>query len=385
MLQSFFNGLSGLFSFSRGLNTVSNNVSNMNTPGFRGSDSFFRSINGGQGGYGTILAGSDMRLASGEVRQTGNATDLALNGSGFFVLRDDNGTLFYTRAGQFRFNEDGILIDSVTQYQVMALDDAGNLSPINISALRTLPAEATTQVNLTGILSTTATSYNIENIKVFDAGGTVHTLTAELARTAADTWSVTVKDQNGVTVGNGTVRFGPDNTPLAGFNTLNVSLTVAGATQAVSLNFGDAGSFTGVYQTAGAQNSVSAQAEDGHAILGLTSLTFDENGQIKLEYSNGDKEDGAQIAIATFADESALIQSSGSLYRSSGDAQVDYGFAGQGINGKVQGGSIELSNVDLTQEFADMMIIQRGYQASSRIMSVSNEMVEQLYNNTRGG
>ena len=385
MLQSFFNGLSGLFSFSRGLNTVSNNVSNMNTPGFRGSDSFFRSINGGQGGYGTILAGSDMRLASGEVRQTGNATDLALNGSGFFVLRDDNGTLFYTRAGQFRFNEDGILIDSVTQYQVMALDDAGNLSPINISALRTLPAEATTQVNLTGILSTTATSYNIENIKVFDAGGTVHTLTAELARTAADTWSVTVKDQNGVTVGNGTVRFGPDNTPLAGFNTLNVSLTVAGATQAISLNFGDAGSFTGVYQTAGAQNSVSAQAEDGHVILGLTSLTFDENGQIKLEYSNGDKEDGAQIAIATFADESALIQSSGSLYRSSGDAQVDYGFAGQGINGKVQGGSIELSNVDLTQEFADMMIIQRGYQASSRIMSVSNEMVEQLYNNTRGG
>lgn len=385
MLQSFFNGLSGLFSFSRGLNTVSNNVSNMNTPGFRGSDSFFRSVNSQGGGYGTTLAGSDVRLGAGEVRQTGNATDLALNGSGFFVLRDASGEIYYTRAGQFQFNEEGILVDSVTQHEVMSLDAVGNLNTINIAELRTRPAEATTEVNMVGVFNTTTTTHTVNNIKVFDAGGTSHTLTAVFTRSSIDTLTVTVTDENSTTVGNGTVRYGPDNTPLAGFNRLNVSLTVGGVSQPIILNFGEPGSFSGTYQNPMTTTSVGARVRDGHAILGLTSLTFDEKGQLKFTYSNGDKEDGVRLALASFIDESSLIQGTGSLYRASDVAQPDYGYAGEGVLGKVQGGSIELSNVDLTQEFADMMIIQRGYQASSRIMSVANEMVEQLYSNTRGG
>jgi flagellar hook protein FlgE len=113
MLQAFFNGLSGLFSFSRGLTTVSNNVSNMNTPGFRGNDTFFRNV-AGDHGLGTRIGGTGTRLQAGDIRQTGNPMDLALNGSGYFVLRNDQGELMYTRTGQFQFNEDGFLIDRVT-------------------------------------------------------------------------------------------------------------------------------------------------------------------------------------------------------------------------------------------------------------------------------
>ncbi|MBO7942419.1 flagellar hook basal-body protein, partial [Streptomyces sp. S9] len=118
MFQALFNSLSGLFSFSRSLDTVSNNVSNMNTPGFRGSDSFFANIDGG---YGTSIAGQGLRPQPGDMRQTGTPTDMAVEGEGYFVLRDRSGELHYTRAGQFRFNDSGVLVDTATGYDVMAI------------------------------------------------------------------------------------------------------------------------------------------------------------------------------------------------------------------------------------------------------------------------
>jgi len=125
MFQALFNSLSGLFSFSRSLDTVSNNVSNMNTPGFRGSDTFFENVNGGRG---TRVAGEGLRTTAGDIRQTGTPTDVAIDGNGFFILRDDTGNLYYTRSGQFRFNDQGLLTDSFTGYQVMSVENAGNLT-----------------------------------------------------------------------------------------------------------------------------------------------------------------------------------------------------------------------------------------------------------------
>src|SRR6478736_110832 len=113
MFQALFNSLSGLFSFSRSLNTVSNNVANMNTPGFRGSDAFFSNINGGRG---SRIAGEGLRTKAGDIRQTGNSTDLAVDGDGYFILRDTDGNFFYTRAGQFRFNDQGVLVDTVNGF-----------------------------------------------------------------------------------------------------------------------------------------------------------------------------------------------------------------------------------------------------------------------------
>jgi flagellar hook protein FlgE len=385
MFQALFNSLSGLFSFSRSLNTVSNNVSNMNTPGFRGSDTFFENVDGGRG---TRVAGEGLRTTAGDLRQTGTPTDLAINGNGFFILRDDSGNLYYTRAGQFRFDQDGLLTDSVTGYHVMAIDQAGNLSSIDLDAYRTLPPQATTQVNMVGNIAPGTPSTNVGTIRVYDASGQLHTLAATITDNTAVTpgsYLVSVKDETGAVVGTGEVRFGTDGTPLVDFNKFDLNLTYLGNTQAVTLNFGTPGAFDGATRLSGIASNLGAQVKDGHPLLGITNLSFDDKGIMQVIYSSSEKRSGPRIALASFPNESSLELVGGRMIAGTSVQQRDIGRPGEGIFGKIAGGSLELANVDLTQEFADMIIIQRGYQASSRVMTVSNQMIEDLYNSTRGG
>jgi flagellar hook protein FlgE len=385
MFQALFNSLSGLFSFSRSLDTVSNNVSNMNTPGFRGSDSFFENVNGGRG---TRISGEGLRTTAGDIRQTGTPTDVAIDGNGFFVLRDDTGNLHYTRAGQFRFNDQGLLTDSVTGYQVMAADASGNLSSIDLDTYRTLPPQATSAVRMAGNIAPGTPSITLGAVQIYDAAGTVHTLTTTLTDNNAVTpgsYLVTVKDETGATVGSGEVRFGTDGTPLTGFNTMALNLNYRGVAQAVNLNFGTPGAFDGATRLSGIASNIGGQVVDGHPLLGITTLSFDTNGKLQFVYSSSEKREGPQLALASFPNESAMELVGGRLIAGSSVQQRQIGRPGEGIFGRIAGGNLELANVDLTQEFADMIIIQRGYQASSRVMTVSNEMIEQLYNSTRGG
>lgn len=398
MFQSFFNGLSGMFSFSQGLDNVSNNVANMNTPGFRGSDTFLRNV-GGTEGFGTTAVGTNVRTTSGEVRQTGNAADLALTGSGFFVLRNDSGELFYTRAGQFDFNEDGVLIDRVTEMTVLGISDSNNLEVVDISEDRILPPEATQTVSFAGNLSTGDASHTIADVTIFDANGGSHILTVTFNNPddSENTWQVEIADATGAVLTSTdtppTIQFGTTGTPLVNLNQFDVDFDFDGLQQSVNFFFGEPGSFSSTTQnnttpvgdTTPNDNSTLGVSEvDGHAVLGLSTIEFDEDGVVKLTYSNGDTADGQQVAVASFTDESGLEQFSGSLYRAQSGMSIEYGRANNMGLGAIQGGSIELSNIDLTQEFADILIIQRGYQASSQIMSVSNELIEQLYNSTRG-
>lgn len=385
MFQALFNSLSGLFSFSRSLDTVSNNVSNMNTPGFRGSDTFFENVNGGRG---TSISGEGLRTGAGDIRQTGNATDLAIDGSGFFILRDPSGNLHYTRAGQFRFDEQGMLVDSVTGFEVMAVDEAGNLNAIDLDAYRTLPPQATTRVNLVGNLAPGTPTFAINTVRIYDASGNLHTLTINLRDNTAVTpgsYLVTVTDETGATVGTGETRFGLDGTPLTGFNTMALNLNYGGTPQTVSLNFGTPGAFSGATRLSGGTTNLGARVTDGHPVLGVTELSFDDNGVMQLVYSANERRQGPRIGLASFPNESGLELSGGRLISGTSMTERTLGRPGEGAFGRISGGSLEMSNVDLTQEFADMIIIQRGYQASSRVMTVSNEMLEQLYNSTRGG
>ena len=184
----------------------------------------------------------------------------------------------------------------------------------------------------------------------------------------------------------GQIAFGADGSPLAGFNTLSVPLTANGATQSILLDFGTPGSFNLASQVAsGPSHTLGATVTDGSAVAGLSSFSFDEKGVIKFTYSNGEKRDGSQLALADFPDQSALIAAEKSMYRVPDSMRPQFGRAGEAQFGRIQGGFLELSNIDLAQEFGDILIIQRGYQASSRVMTVSNELLEQLYNGTRGG
>lgn len=382
MFQSFFNGLSGLFGFSRSLKTVSNNIANMNTPGFRGSDSLFENVLGGRG---MRIAGENMRTRPGDLRATGNPTDLALDGNGYFVLRDPSGGLHYTRAGQFIFGEDGFLIDSVSGYKVMAFDDQGRLAEVDLNRVNTLPPVATTLVRFSGNLSPTGTNFTVNDIRVVDAQGGTNVYSVEFTRPATGAtpgvWTVTIKNAAGQSVGTGEVRFSAGGTLLAGFE--EVSFTVNG--QTVRLNFGTAGAFDGATQLSGSPNSLAARVTDGHGPLSLTGYSFNEQGVLQLQYGANERREGPRLVLADIPSDALLNARGSRLYSVPQSAVRGIGRAGEGSLGRIAGGNLEMSNVDLTQEFADMIIIQRGYQANSRVLTVTNEMLENLYNSTRGG
>ncbi len=381
MFQALFNSLSGLFSFSRSLNTVSNNVANMNTPGFRGSDSFFSNVAGGRG---TRISGEGLRTQAGDIRQTGNVTDVAIQGEGYFILSDEQGNVYYTRAGQFRFNDQGLLVDSVSGHRVMAFNSTGALQPIDFDDYRTIPPVATTSVRITGNIATTSTTTDVNNITIFDAQGGSQQLAVRFTNNGNGVFQVNVTNAAGTSVGTGQVTF-TNGTPSAG-NTVTVTLPGPnGNNQVITLNLGTAGTTDGMYSLQGSPTNLSSRVADGHGLLGAVEMNFDDKGVLQFIYSASERRSGPQLALARFPNESSLRLDGGRLISGVTVTEREIGRPTNGGFGRIAGGSLEMSNVDLTQEFADMIIIQRGYQASSRVMSVSNEMLEQLYNSTRGG
>ncbi len=390
MLQSFFTGLSGLFSFSKNLDTVSNNIANMNTPGYRGTDTFYKSLSGQDGGigYGTQAGETSIRHGSGEIRQTGNDTDLAINGNGFFILMSGDDRL-YTRAGQFGFDNDGILVDKNTGAQVAGLDASGKLVPIDVSNYRMLAPTATSSVNLAGNLSSGATTHTISGVTLYNGLGEEVSVSLNFRSNSSVTpnsWLVDIKDSNGTTIDTKEVRFGSDGTPNSSFNSFTFDIKDSlGGSDTITVNLGATGNFSGATSIdTGNTSSLAAQVQGGSPVSPLTSMRFDENGVLKLTYANGETSDGIKLAMAGFADTSELQQHNGSVFKATPSAGLSISAANENGIGQIAAESIELSNVDLSREFADMLIIQRGYQASSRILNVANQLLEQLYENTRG-
>jgi flagellar hook protein FlgE len=386
MLQALFNSLSGLFAFSKNLDTISNNIANMNTPGFRGSDSNFENV---MDRFGTRLVGSGINTTEGQIEQTGIATDLAINGEGLFILKDPGtGHVYYSRAGQFVFDPNGYLVDSVDAYRVQGVDGDGNLTDINISPLRTLPASATTIVNITGNVSPQDSTVPVPSITVYDANGVANAFSATLTNNTTKTpgsWLVSFKDSTGKSVGDGEIRFNTDGSIQSGYNTIKLGVPADSGTQDVTFNFGAPGTTSGATDYSGVTSSLTASPHDGHGVIGIASYAFDQYGTLKLSYSDQETKQGPRVALAAFPDETSLQMLNGRLYEVNTDQARQVGGAGEGVFGHITGGSLEMSNVDLTQELADMIVIQRGYQASSRVMTVTNSMLQDLYDSTRSG
>ena len=388
MFQSFFTGLSGMFSFSKNLDNVSNNIANLNTPGFKGSDTFYKSLTSGSNGVGTQIAGQQQRFEAGDIRQTGNPGDLAIGGEGFFILLND-GEVQYTRAGQFVFDQDGFLTDSATGARVAAVNDSGQLEPINIEQLNVLPPQATSSISFDGNLSTDMTSFTVTDVEVFDTTGAAQTLEFEFTNNSAveaGSWLVEVRSSDGTVIHSGEIKFNPDGTPMNGDTGFDFDITDAnGAANTISINIGEPGLFSATTSVSGSDSStLSANVEDGYALSILTTVDFSADGTLQLNYANGETVEGPKLGLATFSDNSVLELVKGNVFRTTDSSQAKYSNPGQNGTGEIISESIELSNVDLSREFADMIIIQRGYQASSRILNVANQLLDQLYENTRG-
>jgi flagellar hook protein FlgE len=402
MLDSIYSAYTGLLSFNDALNVLSNNVANMNTPGFKSSDVTFRDLfyryssDGGeqstlnsQVGEGTETGGTRVSFAQGQAGNTGNPLDLAISGNGFFVLKDATST-YYTRTGQFDVNAQGYLIDKTSGARVQAISGTSQLRDIQLSSVQTSPAKATTRINLVGNLSRGATSDQISSITVYDSVGGSHTLSLSLANANAATagvWQVQVQDENGKTIGSGEVHFNADGSPATGFNTVTFSLAPANVTAStITLNFGDPGSFLAATNFSGGTTSnLKVNDQDGYAAGSLLNTGVDAQGFVTLKYSNGQTTKGAQLALAWFNNLQGLRQFGNQLFTNPTAMPVILGQANGQVMGTLTSNEVELSNVNLTQQFTELVIIQRGYQSSSQVISVANQMIQQLVDMRTGG
>jgi flagellar hook protein FlgE len=410
MLSTIYAALSGMLGFSKGLDVISNNIANLNTPGFKASELEFRDLfyrysqDGGapdgsrsQVGSGLDTKGTRTRFRQGELRDSGNPLDVAIDGNGFLVLqpKDGSGVVYgrgvsqiYTRAGQLEFGTDGILAERVTGARVMVYDGA-SMHELSIDSLRTSAPSPTANIRLSGNFlpsndnSSTNPTAEVRNVTVFDQDGRSRTLSILFTRDSSDSahWFGEVRDESNTLLlpTGGEVRFQPNGAPAAGGESFSVTLTAAsGSSSSVRVEIGEAGSFSGVTNLSGPTQNLQVRSQDGVAAGSLTSATFDERGTLRLAYSNGKTTSGPSLALAWFDDLQALRLTSGSLFVNDGGQAPVIGTAREGIMGGVAAGRVELSNVELTEQFTDLIILQRGYQASSQVTSVANEMIQQL-------
>ncbi|MGY3686812.1 flagellar hook-basal body complex protein [Vibrio coralliilyticus] len=376
MFQAFYNGLAGMNASSKALDIVSDNVSNMQTPGFKAKDVFMQNVDTPTKGLGSQVSDVQQRYTQGEVSQTANSTDLFIDGRGLFALQDDD-SRYYTRAGMVRMNEDNILVDKLSGFEIIAFDENGQLGKIDISDKLSIPAVPTTEISLRGEMSVDDGQAKIEQIGYVASDGSYRYLSAIVKRIDdSEKWTVSVLDDRENEVGTGEISFESNGTLKTGANKVTVALSDQ---QNISVSFGEAGSLSGVILgQPGQVSSLKVDSTDGSTESPYNDIRIDDKGKITLTYGNGDEKALGKLALAKVENYQKFTTHSGHLLVNSEEAP-ELVKIGEGIDAKLISGAIELSNVDLAKEFGDMMVIQRSYQASSRVMTVANQLAEQLY------
>jgi flagellar hook protein FlgE len=371
MLGSIYAGLAGMTVYSDGLKTISNNVGNLNTAGFKAATVRFEQTTSG----GVRLGSALTDFGQGELRTTNGDLDLAIDGEGFLVVLNGDTTRLI-RTGQFEITNEGFIELIGTDFRLAMLDTAGTPVPINIDDHRSLPPVATTKIEFVDNLSIGATqAQKVSNITVYDANGKAKVWRVEFTRNQAGEWAVNVFD------GEGEVDAPPPGQSRllkfmsggAVVDPTTATLTINDNGHAVILDFNK----TTANVSSGDIVMLRASA-DGSAPGTLTTTTIDEEGRFKLTYSNGKTEFLGSIALADVREPQGL-ENLGSGFYELGGSQVRYLASGSIGVGKVLSKHIESSNVDLAQQFGDLILIQRGFQASSQVVSVTNEMIQQLF------
>jgi flagellar hook protein FlgE len=389
MFGAIYVGLSGLNAYSRGLQQVSNNVSNLNTSGFKGSDVSFANTVGASSAGGLSLSGTSgdgiggvelgelqRDFTQGELRQTQRDLDLAVDGSGFLVLTRGDQT-YYTRTGSFEVDKDGYIVLAGTDYRLATLDGSGRAVNLTIDSYRTNAPEKTTTIKFSDNLSSTATSFTIGDMNVYDAAGTQYVWQAKFDKDTSATaspgdWKVTVTDKIGATIGTQTLKFN-----LGAVDPTTNKLTFTDSASSLSVVFDFSQNVTSY--SAGEVSTLRAASVDGHALGTIATVTVNADGELEIGYSNQEKKSLGAIAIADFRSPQLLEQRTGGLYSDPGDAGRQLFSTLSKEAGRVLSKRLEASNVDLAKQFGDLITIQRGYQASSQIISVANDMIQQLF------
>lgn len=400
MLRSMSTAISALNSHQSYLDVVASNLANANTVGYKSSrvlfqDQFAQLLSPGSGptdttgGTNPIQVGLGVKLGyvspdftQGMLQSTGRNLDLAIQGDGFFVL-NNNGQQVYSRDGSLSFDSNGYMVNTATGLHVQgwtanngAVDTNLPVGDISVATDRTL-ARATQNVIINGNLSTDTAIGDTVNttMGVYDSLGVLHTVTAAFTRNGNNTWDWAIDPADGA--GAGTLTFDPNGQYSA--SAVSTAVSIPGSTGAnpVGLTL-DLKNLTML----SADNSASVSSQDGLA-PGTVSDVFVANktGEIYLVYTNGMREEVGQLALARFTNPSGLIRTGESAFTqglNSGEPEV--GVANSGGRGSISSGYLEASNVDMAQEFTNMILAQRGFQASSRVITTSDEILQELVN-----
>jgi len=410
-LTSFYTALTGINNNSTAINVIGDNLANMNTTGFKSSKASFSELLAGLSGtsttgnpvsfgLGSQLNGVTRANTQGTITSTGVSTDVAINGNGFFVVSVEGG-MGFTRSGSFQFDKDGNLL-TADGLQLMgypavdgAIDTSAALSPIQIQKGQSIPPTATTEISINAnIDSQTATDGTFScPVQVYDSLGTEHTITVTFTKSDAGAWSwsatVPAVDTGGAAdadpaeVGTGDMTF--DATGKLSDPTENPTITIStlasgAADMEITFNLMDA-TANGLITSYASDSAVSSTKQNGLSTSSLKDISINSEGVIIGTTESGQSIPLAQLALATFPNVDGLQKYVGSTFvafTSSGEPSI--GIAGAGGRGSLVGGSLEKSNVDMAQQFVDLIVAQRAYQANSKIITTTDELYQDAVN-----
>jgi flagellar hook protein FlgE len=428
LYAALFSGVSGLNAYSSAMGVISDNITNVNTVGYKAAEAQFSTLVTDSRSLGTYTPGGVRQVTRTLISQQGllqasnSGTDLSVDGAGFFVVRTrpetGGGEVQFTRAGSFRPDADGYLQNSAGLYlQGWQLDSTGgftnngdvsDLVAINIGELSGT-AEATTSIRLRANLQSTqavhtgayaagdlaagtVTPHFQRSVEVFDAQGGQHTVTLSFLKTAANQWAVEVHaDPADVTapggiLASGTLQFNPDgslnvagSTPAL-FSPVAVTYTNGAGSSPLNFALGSDGNVDGLTQFDSASALIS-RAVDGAVFGNVTGVEISPDGLVTALFDNGLTRAVYQLPLATFQNPDGLLRLQGNAYGVS-DFSGTYALVTPetGGGGRIAPETLEASTVDLAREFTNMITVQRAYSASTRVITTADEMLAELSN-----
>ncbi len=435
--MSFNIGLSGLYAANKALSVTGNNIANVATTGFKASraefaDQYAASIRGASGrtsaGSGVTTAAVSQLFTSGNINSTGQSLDLAIDGNGFFAM-NDNGSKIYTRAGAFYSDKEGNVVNSSgANLQGYAADTQGNIIQGGLTNLKidtsNLTPNPTSRISETVNLNSTATApsvtpfdpsnvntYNYTfNTDVFDSQGNAHQLNQYFVKdTGSNSWSMYttidgrnpsdptstaplvnqlpfqsdgVLDAAGMTAGPvpGGLSIGADKSfRLEGWVPAEKSAAGTWGSNGATANAGGVSlDMLGATQY-NAASATTAKSQDGYATGELTGLSVDQGGNLFANFTNGQNKVIGQVAIVNFANVQGLTPLGGTNWQESYSSGVAVdGRPDTGTLGKIAGGALEDSNVDLTGELVNLIKAQSNYQANAKTISTESTLMQTI-------
>ena len=393
--MSFNIALTGLNAVSQQLNTISNNIANSGTVGFKSSRTEFGSLYSGTQAMGVGVLGTTQSMSLGGSHfGTGNALNLAISEGGLFVTRSSSGDINYTRAGAFSNDRENYLVDASGQYvQGYPADAAGNLQVGTITDLRlqsgNLPAKATDKIDFVTNLNANKPVVSVtpfdpaklntytdsQTTPIYDSQGKEHALTQYFVKTGDNTWETHYYVNNTKVGGPQKIDFdtrgqlqkplGPVNIsfPMPGVDPLSIDIDYTRSTQSAS------------------DFVVTTNNPSGYASGENTGVTVEKDGKVFATYSNGERMLQGQVVLASFANLNGLKNENATHWSATGESGIAMiGTPGSGLFGDLTAGALENSNVDMTQQLVGLMEGQRNYQANSKVLSTNKELTQVLFN-----